>query len=102
MAAAGGAPCVLRAGVRGSWGEADPPSFLTSLPSILCPSLLQRISLEWELMTSRAQTRLPLGERAGRGRLQGTGQSHPALQWAAYLLTVMGSGACGGDCWSSC
>ena len=29
-------------------------------------------------------------------------QSHPALQWGAHLLTVMGSGACGGDCWSSC
>ena len=69
MAAAGGAPCVLRAGVRGSWGEADPPSpsSLTPLPSILCPSLLQRIPVGWELMTSRAQTGLPLGQRAGKG-----------------------------------
>lgn len=102
MAAAEGAPCVLRAGVKGLWGEADPPSSLTPLPSLLCPSLLQRIPLGWELMTSRAQTGLPLSERAGRGRVQGTGQSHSALQWGAHLLTVMGSGACGGDCWSSC
>lgn len=78
MAAAGGAPCVLRAGVRGSWGEADPPSSLTPLPSILCPFLLQRISLGWELMTSRAQTGLPLGQRSGKGATLRHGPESPS------------------------
>lgn len=41
MVAAGGAPWVLRAGVRRLLGESDPPSSLRSLSSILCLPLQQ-------------------------------------------------------------
>jgi hypothetical protein len=65
-----------------------------------------RVPSGWEVMSFKAPTKTPLDQRTGvraprRGPERQSGATHPP-KWGTHRLTTMGSGAWGGDCWSSC